>query len=409
MHFDLGLNVEYIPPASPSAGKTDKTVLDVPAADVPADLAPTFTPNAYVSPEWAAAMAASATADYGALPFGQFMDPHQPVYDAAAAAGLDEEGVGMMQQMAMMGQLDRMGPINRSTGEEIVWRLQSGAVSNDLAKTLMKQIIDPDNQIQQVGNHTCVAATAQKAMAQESPALYFITGADFVQSGQGNLPSGEQATISEANLATIREANLSGAELIDASFQAALMDHANAGDTYSLATDSSTRADGRVYRGLSEAQASELNSDTLSAPTLLGSNILADFEARSMNTGYIDQGEWGRQGEWGGVMNTAPPIGQVVAEHLAAARTQGFPGVFVPVADAAGARHMVLVREVDQKNNMVSLMDASGAAKTMPYWDFLNSVALTDNGANGDNGIGTLTTQAATGAATVFRARRGRG
>lgn len=366
--------------------------LESPAA--PPEPQPTFAANSTAAPEWQAALKLTATADYGELPFGEFMDPHQGVYDAAAAAGLDQEGVGMMQTLAMQGQLDRMGPINRSFGEEIVSRLQTGAVNNDLAKTLMNQIIDPDNNIQQIGNHACVAATNQKAIATLNPALYFITAADIVNTGSGNLPSGETVTVSGANVETLDRYQLEGPVRVDAAFQAALMDHANGADSYDLETDTSTHADGRIYTGLNEAQAAELNSDVLNAPTLRGSNILADFTARSLNPQYLDLGEWGGQIQW------TPPIEVVVSEHLQAARAMGFPGVFVPLADAEGNRHMVLVREMNDSTGKVTVMDASGASRQMDTWAFLGAVALQDTG---DNGIGTLTGRTATGTSLAGR------
>lgn len=406
MNFDFGFDpatlAQYAPPPQPGA-EPAAPAADAPPAEAPAPAPPpAVSKDQYQTPEWKAAMMMSAVADYGEMPWGAVMDTHLPLYDAARTAGLDEEGIGLMQGLAQTGQLDAVGDGGRTLGREVVERMANGAVTNDVAKVLLQQVLDPDANILQMTAHNCVAATAQKAMAVDDPALYFVTALDLVRGGVGNLPSGEQAIVSAANQAAIQAAGLTGADLVDATFQAALMDHANGADTYDLATDRSTRADGRTYLGLSEAQAAELNSDALQAPTLLGSNVRAAYEAAQQNPIYVDLGEWG------GSFSYTPTRAMVVAEFLQGARRENFPGVLVAVADpASGDRHMVLVRDLNAKTNQVTVMDAYGRSTTQDFHAFVETVAFPESadieGIGGYTGRAATTTSSSTRTSTGLR------
>ncbi len=323
--------------------------------------------------------------DYGGMPWdaAPAASRNEPLFARAAELGMPPEGVDLMRRLEGTGKLDWSSGGSETLGEQIVWRLENRFVDADVAQVLMGQILDPDTNIKQIGPSTCAAATAQKAMALNDPGLYFVTAADMVRGGGGNLPDGSQAVVSEANRTYIKGAGFGPEARVDATVQAALMDFANGVDGYDLARDKSLKADGATYDGLGQQAVTRLNRATLRAPTLDPSAALADFQAR------LDEGRHQRSYDHSidgsGQQDEVPTFMEVVMEHLRGSREKSFPGVFVPMRTPDGA-HMTMVKDVDEKKRTVSVIDATGAPRSLTFDQFVAQVSFAPT--DGDGGIG---------------------
>ena len=380
---------------------------DVAVADAPA--APAAPPVDNRAAELAEQFALAAGAEWGDINWAMADDPS---IGRAAAAGLDAEGQDLMRSLDAVGLLDKQSSVGSPTfGNEIANRLEMGAVDNDTAKVLMRQILDPNNEIKQCNANTCVAATAQKAMALNDPSLYFVTAADIVRGGTGNLPNGDVAIVSGANQATIADADLSPQQRVDAMMQSALMDYANGADAYDVATDRTIRADGSTYPGLKQADAAKLNQAALKAPTVDGAQLFVSFqtqanmaeEALRTYGGYIDLGEYGSY-----QMPPPPSLADVVRNELYQATARNFPGLFVAITSDAGEAHMVMVRSADMSKDTVTYTDALGTDRTMPITQFANIIAY-NVGAGNDADIGADTSRSSGQTTVSGRGSRGGG
>ena len=380
-------------PVDRAAAPADAPVRE---ADGPAPLAFEEQARAYVQDD----------GEMGGLPWEQPQaSANEPLFEQARALGLGDHGLDRMRELDASGALGQPGGNGRSLGEEIVWRLDHGFVDGPTAEVLLDQIADPDANVRQISGNTCAAATAQKAMAESDPSLYFVTAADMLRSGGGRLPDGSSATLSAANRAFIAGQGYSPAERVDATFQAALMDYANGADTYDLASDTSTKADGTgSYQGVNQQQATELNQAALRAPTLDPRAAYDDF------MGQLDAAERERErdhayryDEGGGDPGFSPPrLMDVIMSHLLSARSQNFPGVMVPVR-AGDSQHMVLVSNIDLRRQTVTVEDANGRERTMTCQEFTNQVAF--DRTDGDGGIGAGTGSSGQQTSTSGRGR----
>lgn len=260
------------------------------------------------------------------------------------------EGQKTLQQLADAGKLT---PELRAQLDACVDPVNNPP-SVVIAESMLKQIADPDANIRQGNRNTCVAAGAQKTLAETDPAAYFKMGWDVITQGKATLPNGGTAELTQANREYIDQqwhpidVNTTVGKM-DVMIQAALTNYANGDKDYDASQDLNVDASG-AGKGLQLGQAKDLNEALLGVHTL-DPNALAGLDAD-------------------GILNaTKGAVDQAGAE--------GKPGVGVVVKAEWGGDtelHMMTVRGVDKDGN-VSLMDANGDNMTLSKDQFAQRVA----------------------------------
>jgi hypothetical protein len=114
------------------------------------------------------------------------------------------------------------------------------------------------------------------------------------------------------------------------------------------------------------------------APTLDGATILQEVEARQKAAYEPSWDAVSYYGSYDGYEQyaaTPPPLVDVVAEHLLAAKRRDFPGVFVPMREG-GEQHLALVKDVDLRVGEVTLTDAAGRSRRLGLQAFTDALAF---------------------------------
>ncbi|MDB5098795.1 MAG: hypothetical protein JWM80_3216 [Cyanobacteria bacterium RYN_339] len=328
-------------------------------------------PQAYAAPE---------PVTYAPEPAPQAYVPPDP---APPAAALPEPAAPVPAPPIDTGahpDLDRIA--DPSLRGEIAAALASpDARTAETAATLLQQLANPDDHIDQAFNHTCVAATTQKILAETNPAGYFHLGMSLMQTGSGAVRSGQVASVNPENAAWIA-ANGGDAETrMNMVMQAALSELGNGGSTFDAARDASFDGEGRLTgHGLHYQEALDLNSAVLGLNTLDGSW----FSARLAD----------RDGPGADPTNPGE-AGSLLADFVG----QGGAGLMVPMQTSEGS-HMVMLQGVDLGAGTVSILDGYGKKREMSLAEFLPRFL---QGRSGGDDMGTDGT-----AATVRQATRTR-
>jgi hypothetical protein len=321
----------------------------------------------------------SAQSDQKNKDFMQFVAP----------GNLTPEGQEAAKQLIAGGKFDA---IDREWGS-----LRDGANSflsqggdKNVASALLKQIADPDQNVWQARETTCVAATAQKAMIEKNPGEYFRVASDIIRHGEATLANGDKVTLSGANRTWIDNQNFTPEQKMDAMVQAALMDYGNGdGSDYNMAADLSQNNENFSMRGLNGWMSQRLTGAVLGCESIDPNDLGHEIDARAKAYG----------------MNETDAIADYVHGTLQDAKAKGQPGVFVSLqTDADGVegplsatRHMVIVKGMDHDGN-VTVADGNGPDRTMSKAEFAQAVArsATEYDNNGNN-TSTATTSSGGG------------
>lgn len=304
--------------------------------------------------------------DFGDMPW-KATDPAQQWVGENKGA-FSPEGQQVLQRLADTGKLD--DPALRESIKGFV----KDDSSRVITESILKQIDNPDQNIWQGNRDTCVAASAQKALATTDPAKYFQVAKDVITLGSAKLGDGA-AELTTANREWI-DANWQSLDVttttgkMDAMVQAALMNYANGDADYDIATD---KSDG-------------------------GRDGLQFEEGRRLNEGLLGMKTvcWGMLEGYKG----DNALFDAVRDQVGAAQAAGKSGVGVVMKlDAGGdtSLHMMTVKGVDAEGK-VTLVDANGQAKTLSREEFAQKVQLSAEGDVG--GTETGMTQVA-GSTTV--------
>jgi hypothetical protein len=290
-----------------------------------------------------------------------------------AKANFDKDGMNAVYQLAAEGKLDGINPDGSNLRDLITQNLATADSSGvRIAQAVVTQLANPDGEIWQGQPNTCVAATAQKALAESNPAAYFKLATDIIRTGSTNLPNGQQVALSSQNRDWIDKQNLTPEDKMDAMLQASLMDFGNHGTAhFDMSQDVSVKNDGSTYKGLGLPQAERLDQALLSAPTL--------------DVAKFHQAVAAAQGANGGNLEELPAAVGVLNQQLQNAKSSGGPGVFVPMKTGQDdGAHMVLLQSID--GNSATVLDATGKPRSVPLVELYSKLDI----AGGDEGgIGT--------------------
>lgn len=233
------------------------------------------------------------------------------------------------------------------------------------AAAILKQVQAPNQNIEQVNEMTCAAATAQKALARKDPAKYFRIMADLAGDGQCKFPGLGVIQVGKESLKDIRKSDLGTSNRLNALMQSALMEKFNGTANYDFSDDVSTYTNGKgketERRGLNTEQAESL------AEALVECNVIDP----SIFKHGIQEAE--KRG-----LDRKAYMTHRLTKVAADAEKAGDPGFFIAINTKKGKAHMVLVRSIDAANGSITFEDARGHVKTRNLNSFLGRVALSD-------------------------------
>lgn len=177
--------------------------------------------------------------------------------EIARALGDDPAARRALALLLVSGALDTKDLQGGATLLDHLHTLATGPIAEGLDRRkllsdVVRDIADP-SQISQGNYNTCAAATAQRLLAGQSPAEYARLMAGLASpSGEVRLANGDLLV----RPADWNQSTGDGRDLAGRLFQSSMMAYAagKAGETYSNATDTRTKANGQKVKGLSAAE-----------------------------------------------------------------------------------------------------------------------------------------------------------
>lgn len=345
----------------------------------------------------------------------KFSEVDQKKSDDFVTANADkfsEAGQAELKKMADDGTLGKVDNNFKNMRDSLDGFLKAGG-DPKVAEAIVNQVAQPDT-VLQANENTCTAATVQKAMAQDNPGAYVQVVSDLMTKGTTTLPNGQTMALSPENKAFLdAHPEMPIEQRINATFQAAAMDLGNAGDKYSLATDTSHHEEtglSETYTGLSTDQAKTINEALLGCPSVEADGINAYMQKAIADNKKA-----------GGDKTCEDMAMEYVKAQFDAAKQDGAPGVFVTMhagTEYDGPQghmqmdeyrvnkyHEMMIKDIDDKGN-VTLLDAMGTETHMSKQDFYRNLAQDNAGDRERGGVGELSTGTGQAAPAISGGRR---